>query len=283
MADRSSVAGSLGPRLLGRLTAELILRSPQFMNCVSQYEINLRGNKISAIENLGATENQFDCIDLSDNAIVKLEGFPKLPRLKQLLLSNNRISKIAKQLEAAIPSLESLILTNNRLANLQDLDPLASCPQLTMLSLLGNPVTMKQHYRLYTISKLKNLKVLDFKKVKVQERQEAEKMFPDAASAAKHSDNTFEPEEDLRAAEEEASKKAQAAAVEAAEAKAKTAGPTPDQIVAVKAAIAAASTLEEVQRLEAALTTGHLPSEFNVDGNGSASAEAEQPVGMEVG
>ena len=53
-------------------------------------------------------QNQFDCIDLSDNAIVKLEGFPKLPRLKQLLLNNNRISKIVKQLEGG--SLYSLHL-----------------------------------------------------------------------------------------------------------------------------------------------------------------------------
>uniref|UniRef100_A0A061SG86 Uncharacterized protein n=1 Tax=Tetraselmis sp. GSL018 TaxID=582737 RepID=A0A061SG86_9CHLO len=36
-------AGSLGPRLAGRLTAELILRSPQYMNCCKMYEIELRG------------------------------------------------------------------------------------------------------------------------------------------------------------------------------------------------------------------------------------------------
>ena len=36
-------AGSLGPRLAGRLTAELILRSPQYMNCCKDYEIDLRG------------------------------------------------------------------------------------------------------------------------------------------------------------------------------------------------------------------------------------------------
>ena len=35
--------GSLGPRLAGRLTAELILRSSQYMNCVKEYEIDLRG------------------------------------------------------------------------------------------------------------------------------------------------------------------------------------------------------------------------------------------------
>lgn len=41
-------------------------------------------------------QNQFDSIDLSDNAIVKLEGFPRLQRLKQLLLNNNRIGRINK-------------------------------------------------------------------------------------------------------------------------------------------------------------------------------------------
>lgn len=36
-------AGSLGPRLAGRLTAELILRSPQYMSCVHLYHLDLRG------------------------------------------------------------------------------------------------------------------------------------------------------------------------------------------------------------------------------------------------
>lgn len=47
---------ALGPRIIGRLTPELILRSPQYMNPVNQYEIDLRANRIAAIENLGATE-----------------------------------------------------------------------------------------------------------------------------------------------------------------------------------------------------------------------------------
>jgi hypothetical protein len=39
-----------------RLTADLILRSPQYFNAVREREIDLRGNKIAAVENLGATE-----------------------------------------------------------------------------------------------------------------------------------------------------------------------------------------------------------------------------------
>lgn len=47
-------------------------------------------------------QNQFDSIDLSDNAVVKLEGFPRLHRLKQLLLNNNRIARINKTCHGAL-------------------------------------------------------------------------------------------------------------------------------------------------------------------------------------
>lgn len=56
--DRIGAVGSLGVgvRVVGRLTPELILRSPQYMNCLGQYELDLRGNRITTIENLGATQ-----------------------------------------------------------------------------------------------------------------------------------------------------------------------------------------------------------------------------------
>lgn len=56
MAETRGVGALAGPRVLGRLTPELILRSPQFMNCVGQYELDMRGNRINVVENLGATE-----------------------------------------------------------------------------------------------------------------------------------------------------------------------------------------------------------------------------------
>lgn len=49
------------------------------------------GYKIPQIENMGATLDQFDTVDFSDNDLRKLDGFPYLPRLKCLLLNNNRI------------------------------------------------------------------------------------------------------------------------------------------------------------------------------------------------
>lgn len=58
-----------------------------------------------------------------------------------------------------------------------DLEPLSTLPNLQCLSLLHNPVTAKQHYRLYLIYKLPHLRLLDFRKVKTKEREEAKQLF----------------------------------------------------------------------------------------------------------
>lgn len=56
-----------------RITPDLVAQSPQFTNPLKDREIKLRAYKIPAIENLGATQDQFDTVDLSDNEIRKLE------------------------------------------------------------------------------------------------------------------------------------------------------------------------------------------------------------------
>ena len=66
-------------------------------------------------------------------------------------------------------------------------------------------------------------------------------------------------------------------------------GPSPEQITAIKAAIANAQTLEEVQRLENALTSGHLPSELQGTPAAGDAQNGEQtngqagPTAMEEG
>jgi U2 small nuclear ribonucleoprotein A' len=153
-----------------RLTADLVQRAPSFINPVKERQLDLRGKMISAIENLGTTQDQFDTIDFSDNEIEKLENFPLLQRLQTIFLNNNHISKIVAGLGESLPKLDTLILTNNRLVNLHDIDPLAEITTLKTLSLLDNVITKKPHYRLYIIHKLPTLRLLDFKKIKQKER-----------------------------------------------------------------------------------------------------------------
>ncbi|XP_030476632.1 U2 small nuclear ribonucleoprotein A' isoform X1 [Syzygium oleosum] len=255
-----------------RLTADLIWKSPHFFNAIKERELDLRGNKIAVIENLGATEDQFDTIDLSDNEIVKLENFPYLNRLGTLLINNNRITRINPNIGEFLPKLHTLVLTNNRLVNLVEIDPLTSLPRLQYLSLLDNNVTKKPNYRLYVIHKLKSLRVLDFRKVKSKERLEAEQLFSSKEveeEAKKESTKTFSPGEVQKVLEP----------IEEPQAP-KVVAPTPEQIIAIKAAIVNSQTLEEVARLEKALKSGQLPVDLKipevVTGAGSVKERDEE-------
>ncbi|KAJ4947545.1 hypothetical protein JOQ06_009580 [Pogonophryne albipinna] len=228
-----------------KLSAELIEQAAQYTNPVRDRELDLRGYKIPVLENLGATLDQFDTVDFSDNEVRKLDGFPLLKRLKTLLVNNNRICRIGDNLEQSLPSLTELVLTNNNIQELGDLDPLASVRTLTLLSLLRNPVTNKKHYRLYVINKIPQIRVLDFQKVKLKERQEAEKMFKGKRGAQLAKDiakrtKTFTPGG-------------------AAQPEKKRSGPSQADVEAIKNAIANASSLAEVERLKGMLQAGQIP------------------------
>lgn len=73
------------------------------------------GLDITEIENLGATRNKIDALDLSNNNIGILENIPYLDRLNTLLVSSNKISSIDNDLSVKLPNLKSLMMANNRI------------------------------------------------------------------------------------------------------------------------------------------------------------------------
>ena len=101
------------------------------------------GNKIPAIENLGGATDH-DSIDLTDNDIPIISGFPLMPRLQTILLARNRVAVISPGTERSIPNLRTLQLEQNRVSELADLDPLVGFPKLEHLVLAGNPVCRKE-------------------------------------------------------------------------------------------------------------------------------------------
>ncbi|GFN87130.1 U2 small nuclear ribonucleoprotein a'-like [Plakobranchus ocellatus] len=234
-----------------RLSAQLINMSAQKHNPVRDWELDLRGYRIPVIENLGATLDQFDTIDFTDNDIRKLDQFPLLKRLKHILLSNNRIVRIAEDLQENLPSLETLVLINNSLKELSDIDPLSTITTLKNLSLLGNPVFTKKNYRLYVIYKIPSLKVLDFRKIKLRERETASKMFkkkkaqqPQQAAVENGAKaKTFTPGDKLTQSRHVPS------------------GPSKTDVAAIRKAIANAKTLEEIEHLNQMLKTGQIPNQ----------------------
>eukprot|EP01091_Cochliopodium_minus_P013763 TRINITY_DN4511_c0_g1_i2.p1 TRINITY_DN4511_c0_g1~~TRINITY_DN4511_c0_g1_i2.p1 ORF type:complete len:156 (+),score=41.65 TRINITY_DN4511_c0_g1_i2:175-642(+) len=149
-----------------RITPDLILKSTSFINPLGNKEIDLRGNKILQIENLGVTEDSYDTIDLSDNEISVFENFPLLKNLKTIFFNNNNIQKIKKGYASTLPQIDTLIFTNNMISDLGEIYSLSEFKTLTMLSFLHNPIVTKPHYRAFVIHIIPSLKVLDFNKVK---------------------------------------------------------------------------------------------------------------------
>ncbi|MCL4129207.1 UNVERIFIED_CONTAM: hypothetical protein GTU68_056434 [Idotea baltica] len=228
-----------------KLTPELIQQSVHHFNPVKDRELVLRGYKIPVIENLGATLDQFDTVDFSDNDVRKLDGFPHLKRLKSLLLNNNRIVRIAEDLSEYLPNLESVYMANNLIQELLDLEPLANCKRLNHLSLLGNPVTTRQHYRKFLIHKIPQLRVIDFRRVKLKEREEAKKLFKEQRRKDLQREikkaRTFTPGGNIPT-----------------ETRQQIGQMSAEDQIAIRQAIADAKSMEEVEKLQHMLRSGNF-------------------------
>ena len=155
--------------------------------------------------------------------------------------------RIADGLEESLPNLTSIILTNNNIQELADIEKLAPLQTLEFISLLHNPVVAKSNYRAFLIHKFPNLKVLDFKKVKQKEREEAKTLFKskkgkEQLMEIKKKAKTFVPGGNMPDGK-----------------KVNASGLTPEQIKHIKDAISKAKSLEEIERLNHMLRTGNVP------------------------
>merc|ERR1712049_35474 len=120
-----------------------------------------------------------------------------------------------------------------------------------MLSFLHNPVTSKPNYRLFVIHKFPQLRVLDFRKVKQKERDECKQLF-----------KSKEGKDQLKEIKKRAKTFVVPGDTEAAKATGiNSSGLTPDQVRNIKAAIAKATTLDEIERLNQMLRTGVIPGQ----------------------
>lgn len=160
-----------------RFTADVLESAPSYLNPLKDRELDLRGLNAPAIENLGVTRDSNESIDATDNDIRHLGNFPKFPRLRTLLLSHNRISSVSPTLAASIPNLQHLIMMNNKVMELADLEPLSKLQRLQLLVLLGNPVCKRDRYRLFVIWSIKSLRILDYQRITQAERTQATGLF----------------------------------------------------------------------------------------------------------
>ncbi|KAI5477657.1 U2 small nuclear ribonucleoprotein A' [Pseudohyphozyma bogoriensis] len=244
-----------------RLDAELLARVPSTLSPLSDRELDLRGYKIPAIENLGVTRDSLDSLDLTDNSITTLSNFPLLRRLQHLLLSSNPIRTISPSLPTSLPNLRTLILTNSAVP--KDAlgavgEVLARCRKLEMLSFKGSPLSEVEGYRSWVIYKCPSLRSLDFERVKEKERVHAKSLYETSTgsptalatsiiSSVPATSNTFEPGVDGAKTETAAGKAGRLLSKEEKD--------------RVRKAIEGAGSVEEIRRLQRMLAQGFVPTE----------------------
>ena len=228
-----------------RLSAELIEEiGEQRVDPNQDRSLILRGFRIADIENLGITRNQYACIDLSDNEISKIENIPSLSRLRTLMIASNVISLISRDAFDGLTELTSLVLSNNRISKLSTLLHLQQLAKLERLSLIDNPVTKIKHYRYFVINLMgKKLRYIDFQRVTDVERIEAKKFFESAEGREMLSQ--IQP-----IAEEP--QPTRSVVIE------KRVAFGPEVLAKLRDAIAAATDMETVNKLERALKTGEI-------------------------
>ncbi|KAJ3051371.1 hypothetical protein HK097_007648 [Rhizophlyctis rosea] len=101
-------------------------------------------------------------ISLSNCGLTSLEGFPKLPNLQRLILTDNKIKNGLEALAAAgLDQLSFLDLSGNRVADYQVVSALKQLPNLKRIGLIQCPIADAADYQANIFATLPGLELVD--------------------------------------------------------------------------------------------------------------------------
>nr|XP_032292094.1 acidic leucine-rich nuclear phosphoprotein 32 family member A isoform X4 [Drosophila virilis] len=123
-------------------------------------ELNLDNCRSTSIVGLTDEYTALETLSLINVGLTTLKGFPKLPNLKKLELSDNRISNGLNYLTTS-PKLQYLNLSGNKIKDLETLKPLEEFKNLAVLDLFNNDATQVENYREKIFKMLPSLSFLD--------------------------------------------------------------------------------------------------------------------------
>ncbi|KAH8253541.1 hypothetical protein KR032_005921 [Drosophila birchii] len=123
-------------------------------------ELNLDNCRSTSIVGLTDEYTALESLSLINVGLTTLKGFPKLPNLKKLELSDNRISSGLNYLTTS-PKLQYLNLSGNKIKDLDTLKPLEEFKNLAVLDLFNNDATQVENYREKIFKMLPSLNFLD--------------------------------------------------------------------------------------------------------------------------
>ncbi|XP_075971591.1 acidic leucine-rich nuclear phosphoprotein 32 mapmodulin isoform X3 [Anticarsia gemmatalis] len=138
-----------------RVALELRGRNPSQVK-----ELNLDNCRSTNIVGLSDEYTNLENLSLNNVGLTTLKGFPALPKLKKLELSDNRISNGLNFLNGC-KKLTHLNLSGNKIKDLETLKPLEMFENLKNLDLFNNEVTAIDEYRTKVFALHPSLKYLD--------------------------------------------------------------------------------------------------------------------------
>ncbi|XP_042307664.1 acidic leucine-rich nuclear phosphoprotein 32 family member B isoform X1 [Sceloporus undulatus] len=121
---------------------------------------NCRSNE-GKIEGLSGEFVNLEFLSLINVGLTSVLNLPKLPKLKKLELSDNRISGGLDVLAEKLPNLTHLNLSGNKLKDIGTLEPLKKLDSLKSLDLFNCEVTNLNDYRESVFKLLPQLTYLD--------------------------------------------------------------------------------------------------------------------------
>ena len=116
-------------------------------------------------------------LDLSFNAISKIEGLDKLTRLSDLSLYHNNITKI-EGLDKC-KEMNVLSLGRNKIKSLESIKYLRQFRKLQVVSFAGNLMCSDSDYKFFSLAYLKYIRYLDYQLVDSNELVAAREQFQD--------------------------------------------------------------------------------------------------------
>jgi len=136
-------------------------------------ELNLDNCRSTSIVGLSDEFTNLETLSLINVGLTSLKGFPKLPNLKKLELSDNRISGGLNLLHTS-PKLTHLNLSGNKIKDLDTLEPLKEFKNLKNLDLFNNEATSIDNYREKVFLMIPSLKYLDGFDMEDKEAEDSE-------------------------------------------------------------------------------------------------------------
>lgn len=167
-------------------------------------ELNLDNCRSTYIVGLTDEYVNLEKLSLINVGLTSLKGFPKLPNLRRLELSDNRISNGLNLLHTS-PKLTHLNLSGNKIKDLETIEPLKFFKNLKNLDLFNNDATRTDDYRDKVFKMIPSLKYLDGFDAREQEADDSE-AEEDEVNGNEEDDSEFgegEEEEGLEDEEEE--------------------------------------------------------------------------------